>query len=73
MRRMLYESAAAPTSHSVIDPGKLSAFSCSKPNLLNQNESNATLLPYLTHQLDTAHEWSGVWNGPDQSLSMDQT
>jgi len=28
-------------------------------------DSNAALLPYLTHQLRSAHEWSGVWNGPD--------
>ena len=22
--------------------------------------------PYLTHQFGSAHEWSGVWNGPDR-------
>ena len=27
--------------------------------------SNAALLPYLTHhELGSAYEWSGVWNGP---------
>jgi len=36
-----------------------------KPNLQNQTDSNAILLPYLTHQLGSAHEWSGVWNGPE--------
>jgi len=27
-----------------------------KPNLPNQTDSNAALLPYLTHQLGLAHE-----------------
>ena len=39
------------------------------PNLMlfaapNLTDSNAALLLYLTHQLGSAHEWSGVWNGP---------
>ena len=34
------------------------------PNLPTETDSNAALLPYLTHQLGSAHEWSGVWNGP---------
>ena len=33
-------------------------------NLPTQTDSNAALLPYLTHQLGSAHEWSGVWNVP---------
>ena len=39
------------------------------PNLtcLIQTDSNAALLPYLTHQLGLAHEWSGVWNWPNNS------
>ena len=38
------------------------------PNLIsNRTDSNAALLPYLTHQLGSAHEWSGVWNGPEFS------
>ena len=65
MRRTLYESAAAPTSHSATDPTEFNAVCCSKPNLPNQTDSNAALLPYLTHQLGSAHEWSGVWNGPN--------
>ena len=36
----------------------------SKSNLPNQTDSNAVLLPYLTYQLGSAHERSGVWNGP---------
>ena len=28
-------------------------------------DSNAALLPYFIHQLGSAHEWSGVWNGPN--------
>ena len=27
-------------------------------------DSDAALLPYLIHQLDSAHEWSGVITGP---------
>ena len=46
------------------DPGKFHVVCGSKPNLPNQNDSNATLLPYLTHQLGLAHNKSGVWNRP---------
>jgi len=64
MRRTPYESTAAPTSHSATDPAEFNVVCRTKPNLLNQTDSNAALLPYLTHQLGSAHEWSGVWNGP---------
>ena len=64
IRRTPYESAAAPTSHSAADPAELNVVCRSKSNLPNQTDSNTTLLPYLTHQLGLAHEWSGVWNGP---------
>ena len=64
MRRTPYESAAAPTSHSVADPAEFNVVCRSKSNLPNRTDSNAALLPYLTHQLGSAHEWSGVWNGP---------
>ena len=64
MTRTPYESAAAPTSHNVTDPAELNVDCHSKPNLPNQTDSNDTLLPYLTHQLGSAHEWSDVWNGP---------
>ena len=67
MRRMPYESAAAPTSHSATDPAEFNVVCCTKPNLPNQTDSNAALLPYLTYQLGLAHEWSGVWNGPKPS------
>lgn len=67
MRRMQYESAAAPTPHSATDPAKFSVVCRTKLNLLNQTDSNATLLPYLTHQFGLAHEWSSVWNGPNLS------
>ena len=59
-----YESAAAPTSHSAADPDAPNLICRSKSNLPNRTDSNAALLPYLTHQLGSAHEWSGVWNGP---------
>jgi len=64
MRRTPYKSAAAPTSKSATDPAEFNAVCRTKPNLPNQTDSNAALLPYLTHQLGSAHEWSGVWNGP---------
>ena len=64
MRRTPYESAAAPMSHSATDPAESDVVCRTKPNLPNQTDSNAALLPYLTHQLGSAHEWSGVWNGP---------
>ena len=47
MTRTLYESAAAPMSHNARDPAKLNVICCSKPNLLNQTDLNAALLPYL--------------------------
>ena len=64
MTRAPCESAAAPTSHSVTDPAECNVVGRSKLNLPNQTDSNAALLPLLTHQLGSAHEWSGVWNGP---------
>ena len=67
MRRTPYESAAAPMSHSAADPAEFNAVGRSKSNLPNRTDSNAALLPYLTHQLGSAHEWSGVWNGPKLS------
>ena len=65
MTRAPYESAAAATSHSATDPAEFNVVCRSKSNLQNQTDSNAALLPYLTHQLGSAHEWSGVWNGPN--------
>ena len=65
MRRTPYESAAAPTSHSATDPAEFDVVCRTKPNLPNQTDSNAALLPYVTHQLGSAHEWSSVWNGPE--------
>ena len=67
MRRTPYESGAAPTSRSATDPAELNIVCRTKPNLSNQTDSNAALLPYLTHQLGLVHEWSGVWNGPEIS------
>ena len=64
MRRTSYESAAAPTSHSGADPAEFNVCCRSKSNLPNRIDSNAALLPYLTYQLGSPHEWSGVWNGP---------
>ena len=51
-----YESAAAPTSHSAADPAEFNVRCRSKSNLPNRTDSNAALLPYLTHQLGSAHE-----------------
>ena len=69
------ESSAAPTSHSATDPAEFNVVGRSKPNLLNQTDTNDALLPLLTHQLGThqlgsAHEWSGVWNGPKSQISL---
>ena len=68
MTRAPYGSAAAPTSHNAADPAELNIVCRSKPNLPDQTDSNAALLPFLTHQLGSAHEWSGVWNGPESRL-----
>ena len=68
MMRAPYESATAPTSHSAADPAEFNVVCRSKSNLPNRTDSNAALLPYLTHQFGSAHEWSGVWNGPKSSL-----
>ena len=64
MRRTPYESAAARVSHSATDPAEFNVVCRSKPNLPNETDLNAALPPYLTHQLGSEHEWSGVWNGP---------
>ena len=64
MTRAPYESAATPMSHIATDPAEFNVVCRSKSNLQNQTDSNAALLPYLTHQLGSVHEWSGVWNGP---------
>jgi len=64
IRRTPYESAAAPTSHSATDPAEFNVVCRTKPNLPNQTDSNAALLPYLTHQLGWPLEWSDVWKGP---------
>ena len=69
MRRTPYESVAAPTSHSAADPAEFHVLCRSESNLPNRTDSNAALLPYLTHQLGSAHEWSGVWNGPQYMLN----
>ena len=60
MMRAPYESATAPTSHSAADPAEFNVVCRSKFNLPNRTDSNAALLPYLTHQLGSVHEWSGV-------------
>ena len=64
MTRTPYELAATPTPHNAADPAELNIACRYKPNLPNQTDSNAALLPYWTHQLGSAHEWSGVWNRP---------
>ena len=63
MGRAPYESAVALTSHSATDPAEFNAVCRSNSNLPNRTDSNAALLLFLTHQLGSAHGWSGVWNG----------
>ena len=70
MTRAPYESAAAPTSHSAADPAEFNVLRRSKSDLPNRTDSNAALLPYLTHQLRSAHEWSGVLNGPEKCIQI---
>jgi len=48
---------------SATDPAEFNVVCRPKHNLPNQIDSNAALLPYLTHQLGLAREWSGIWNG----------
>ena len=48
------ESAAVPTSHSATDPAEFNVVCSSKSNLPNRTDSNAALLPYLTHQLENS-------------------
>jgi len=67
MRSTPYESVAAPTPHSATDPAEFNVVCRTKPDLPNQTDSNAALLLYLIHLLGSAHEWSGVWNGPKKS------
>ena len=68
MGRMWYESAVAPTSHSATDPGhaEFNADGRSKHGD-KQTDSNAALLPYLTHKFGSAHEWNDVLYGLNRS------
>jgi len=59
-----HESAASPRSHSAANLAEFNVVSRTKPDLLNQTDSNTALLLFLTHQLGSAHEWSSVWNRP---------
>ena len=59
-----HESATALTSHSATNPDEFNVVCRSKPDLPNKTDSNTARLQHLTHQLGSAHEWSGVWNGP---------
>ena len=60
MTRAPYESAAAPTSHSAADPTEFNVLCRSKSNLPNRTDSNAALLPYITHQLGGATFETGL-------------
>ena len=72
MRRTPYESAAAPMPHSAADPAELNVVCRTLLKLPDQTDSNAALLPYFIHQLGSAHEWRGVWNGPKVSCPRTQ-
>ena len=63
MRRTPYESAAAVTSHIATDPAEFNVVCRIKPNLSNQTDSDAALLPHLTHLFGSTHDWGGVWTG----------
>ena len=73
MRRMAYESAAAPTPHNVADPAKLNVVCRTLLKLPDETDSNSALLLYFIHQLGSAHELSSIWNRPkfpDKNLSQ---
>ena len=57
MNQLLLQRRIVPA-----DPAEFKVVCCTKPDLPYQTDSNAALQPYLTHQLGSAHEWSGVWN-----------
>ena len=48
MRRRLYKSAAAPMLHSGTDRDEFNVVCRFKPDLPNQTDSNAALLPYYS-------------------------
>ena len=63
-RRTVYR-AWIKFDKSSTDSVELNAFFCrTKLKLPYQTDSDAALLPYLIHHLGSAHEWTGVWNGP---------
>ena len=43
-------------AHSATDLAEFNIVCRTKPNMLNQTDSNAALLPYSTHELGSAHE-----------------
>ena len=53
-------AAAAPVSHNAAAPVEIKDLCRTKLKLPYQTDSDAALLPVLIHQLDSAHEWSGV-------------
>ena len=58
MRRRLYKSAAAPMLHSGTDRDEFNVVCRFKPNLPNQTDSNAALLPYYSSvRFGTSMEW----------------
>ena len=63
-------SLVTRVSHSTLCENRSGCCCCrTKLKLPYQIDSMAALLPYLIHQLGSAHEWSGVWTGPYLSRS----
>ena len=63
-------SLVTRVSHSTLCENRSGCCCCrTKLKLPYQIDSEAALLPYLIHQLGSAHEWSGVWIGPYLSRS----
>ena len=63
-------SLVTRVSHSTLCENRSGCCCCrTKLKLPYQIDSEAALLPYLIHQLGSAHEWSGVWTGPYLSRS----
>ena len=68
MMRAPYESATAATSHSAADPAEFNVVCRSKSNLPNRTDSNAALLPYLTHQLGRHMSGAAFGTGPTKYI-----
>ena len=71
MKKTPDESTAAPKAHNATISAELNTV-CA-PNLTSRTKLIQTpffgfFLLYVTHQLSSVHEWSGVWNGLNTTI-----